>query len=128
MAMGRGSAIISGLLLLFCFTVVLLSNSGMAQAATFTVGDGGGWSFNTQGWPQGKRFRAGDTLVFNYRSGTHNVVVVNKDGYNACRTPRGAKVFTSGKDQMKLVRGPNYFICNYPGHCESAMKIAVNAV
>ncbi|XP_028800980.1 basic blue protein [Neltuma alba] len=121
MAMGRGGAIVSALLLLFCFTE-------MAQAATFTVGDGGGWTFNTQRWPQGKTFRAGDTLVFNYRPGTHNVAVVNKAGYDACKTPSGSKVFTSGKDQIKLVRGQNYFICNYPGHCESAMKIAVKAL
>ncbi|XP_054803868.1 basic blue protein-like [Prosopis cineraria] len=127
--MGRGSAsaiISAALVLLFCFTTVLLSD--MAQAATFTVGDSGGWTFNTQGWPQGKTFRAGDTLVFNYRPGTHNVVIVNKAGYNTCRTPKGAQVLVSGKDQIKLVKGPNYFICSYPGHCQSAMKIAVNAV
>jgi len=65
--------------------------------------------------------------VFNYSPGTHNVVVVNKYGYGGCKTPRGAKVYQSGKDQIRLVKGQNYFICNFPGHCESGMKIAINA-
>ncbi|TKY60175.1 Basic blue protein [Spatholobus suberectus] len=120
MALGRGSAMV----LLLCFLVL---HSEMARAATYTVGDSGGWTFNTVGWPKGKRFRAGDTLVFNYSPGAHNVVVVNKAGYDSCKTPRGAKVYRSGKDQIRLARGQNYFICNYVGHCESGMKIAINA-
>lgn len=66
--------------------------------------------------------------VFNYDSTTHNVVAVDRSGYNSCKTPGGAKVFSSGKDQIKLARGQNYFICNYPGHCESGMKVAINAL
>jgi hypothetical protein len=55
MALGRGSALV----LLVCFFVL---HSELAHAATYTVGGAGGWTFNTVGWPQGKRFRAGDTL------------------------------------------------------------------
>lgn len=65
--------------------------------------------------------------VFNYSPGAHNVVAVNKAAYDKCSTPRGAKVFRSGKDQIRLARGQNYFICNYNGHCQSGMKIAVTA-
>jgi len=65
--------------------------------------------------------------VFKYSSGAHNVVAVNKVGYGSCKTPRGARVYQSGNDQIKLVKGQNYFICNYVGHCESGMKIAINA-
>ncbi|XP_020204688.1 basic blue protein [Cajanus cajan] len=119
MALGRGSAMV----LLLCF----LLHSHMARAATYKVGGPAGWTFNSVGWPNGKRFRAGDTLVFNYGPGTHNVVAVNKGGYDSCKTPRGAKVYRSGKDQIRLAKGQNYFICNFVGHCESGMKIAVNA-
>ncbi|MED6173306.1 hypothetical protein PIB30_058136 [Stylosanthes scabra] len=119
-AVGRGSAMMVALVL--CFMVV-----EMADAATYTVGGAAGWTFNTVGWPRGKRFRAGDTLVFNYNPGAHNVVAVNKAGYDSCKTARGAKVYRSGKDQIRLVRGQNYFICNFVGHCESGMKIAINA-
>ncbi|RDX95652.1 Basic blue protein, partial [Mucuna pruriens] len=116
MGLGRGSAMV----LLLCFLVL---HSEMVRAATYTVGGTGGWTFNTVGWPSGKRFRA----VFNYNPAIHNVVVVNKAGYNTCKTPIGAKVYRSGKDQIKIVKGQNYFICNYVGHCESGMKIAINA-
>lgn len=66
--------------------------------------------------------------VFNYNSAMHNVVAVNKDGYSRCTTPPGAKVYQTGKDQIKLAKGQNFFICNFPGHCGSGMKIAVTAV
>ncbi|GMY05237.1 basic blue protein-like [Fagus crenata] len=123
MAQGRGSAIIAAVLL-----CMFLLHSEMAQAATYTVGDAGGWTFNVAGWPKGKRFRAGDTLVFNYSPTAHNTVAVNKAGYNTCTAPRGAKVFQTGKDQIKLVKGQNFFICSFAGHCQSGMKIAVTAI
>jgi len=66
-------------------------------------------------------------VVFNYSPAAHNVVAVNKGGYDSCKTPRGAKVYRSGKDQIRLARGQNYFICNFVGHCESGMKVAINA-
>jgi hypothetical protein len=61
-------------------------------------------------------------IVFKYDSSAHNVVPVNAAGYNGCTAPSGAKVYKSGND-----RGTNYFICSIPGHCQSGMKIAVNA-
>lgn len=66
--------------------------------------------------------------VFKYDSTSHNVVAVDKSGYSNCRSTAGARVFRSGNDQIKLGKGQNYFICNYPGHCESGMKISINAV
>ncbi|XP_062176942.1 basic blue protein-like [Alnus glutinosa] len=124
MARGRGSAMVVATALM----CMLLLHSEMAHAAVFTVGDAGGWTFNVVGWPKGKRFRAGDILVFNYSPAAHNVVTVNKAGYDACTTPRGSKVYQTGKDRIKLVKGQNNFICSFPGHCQSAMKISVTAV
>ncbi|KAL3843711.1 hypothetical protein ACJIZ3_001114 [Penstemon smallii] len=121
MTQGRGSA----LLVVMVVVVVVMV---VAEAATYTVGDGGGWNFNTAAWPKGKRFRAGDTLLFNYNSRIHNVVKVNKVGHDGCTTPRGATVYQTGKDQIKLGKGQNFFICNLPGHCQSGMKIAITAV
>ncbi|XP_009765796.1 basic blue protein [Nicotiana tabacum] len=122
---GQGRSSAMKVVLVLC--IVALIQTEMAQAAVYNVGDAGGWTFNTVSWPGGKRFRAGDTLAFNYQSGAHNVVAVNKYGYNKCRTPRGSKVYTKGGDKIKLVKGQNYFICNFPGHCESGMKISVFA-
>ncbi|KAG2705280.1 hypothetical protein I3760_05G044300 [Carya illinoinensis] len=124
MARGRGSAMVVTMLL----CMLLLLHSEMAHAATYTVGGPGGWTFNVSGWPRGKRFRAGDILVFNYSPAAHNVVAVNKVGYNTCTAPRGSKVYQTGKDRIKLVKGQNIFICTFTGHCQSGMKIAVNAV
>ncbi|XP_022993936.1 basic blue protein-like [Cucurbita maxima] len=126
--MGRGSAVGSALVVAAVIGLVMMSQLENVEAAVYTVGDSGGWTFNVQGWPNGKLFRAGDTLKFNYNPKFHNVVVVNQGGYTSCRTPVGAKVFTSGSDQIKLTKGMSYFICNFPGHCESGMKIAVNAL
>ncbi|KAF5749091.1 copper binding protein 6 [Tripterygium wilfordii] len=125
MSQGRGSA--CRILLIGALICVVL-HAELVQAATFTVGDARGWTFNVNNWPKGKRFQAGDVLVFKYDSTIHNVVVVDRDGYNNCRTPRGAKVYRSGKDQIRLGKGQNFFLCNIAGHCESGMKIAINAV
>ena len=65
--------------------------------------------------------------MFNYNPSIHKVVVVDKGGYDGCTTPSGAKVFQTGKDQIQLTKGDNYFICNVNGHCQSGMKIAVTA-
>ncbi|KAK9902307.1 hypothetical protein M0R45_001754 [Rubus argutus] len=123
MVMGRGSATV----VLVAFVLVVLS-SEWADAATYTVGDNRGWTFNVAGWSRGKTFRAGDILVFNYTSAAHNVVAVNKVGYQKCSTtPGNAKVFQTGKDSIRLARGQNFFICNIPGHCQSGMKVAITA-
>uniref|UniRef100_A0A5B7BFG8 Basic blue protein n=1 Tax=Davidia involucrata TaxID=16924 RepID=A0A5B7BFG8_DAVIN len=126
MSQGRGSAgptTVIVVALLVCLSVHIEPVHG----ATYIVGGSGGWTLNLSSWPKGKSFRAGDVLVFNYDSTVHNVVAVNRGGYNGCTTPAGAKVYQTGKDQIKLVKGQNYFICNSPGHCESGMKIAVTA-
>ncbi|KAJ8646697.1 hypothetical protein MRB53_008445 [Persea americana] len=123
MAQGIGSAqkwLVIGVTLLFLCDI--------AQAATYTVGDKGGWSFNLVNWPKGKSFKAGDVLMFKYNPTIHNVVAVNSNGYNGCTTPRGSKVYRTGNDNIKLVKGQNYFICNIVGHCQAGMKIAINAV
>ncbi|KAL2343151.1 hypothetical protein Fmac_004436 [Flemingia macrophylla] len=36
-------------------------------------------------------------------------------------------LYSSGSDQIKLVKGQNNFICNFVGHCQSGTKIAINA-
>ncbi|RLN42397.1 chemocyanin precursor [Panicum miliaceum] len=126
-AQGRGSGAVvlaAAAALVLC---VLLHEAQVAESAVFTVGDGGGWSFSSNSWTNGKRFKAGDVLVFKYDSSSHNVVAVNAAGYKGCSAPRGAKVYSSGNDRVTLARGTNYFICSIPGHCQSGMKIAVNA-
>ncbi|KAF2293767.1 hypothetical protein GH714_004551 [Hevea brasiliensis] len=103
MAQGRGSAMVA---MVFLWLLLLHFEMG---AATYTVGGSSGWTFNVSGWPKGKRFRAGDIIVFNYSPSAHNVVAVDRVGYNSCKASKGAKVYTSGKDRIKLVKGQNFF-------------------
>ena len=57
MGSARGSSAAAVLpLVLLC----VLLHGEFAESAVYTVGDRGGWSFNTANWPKGKRFRAGD--------------------------------------------------------------------
>ncbi|KAL7235833.1 hypothetical protein ACSBR1_019174 [Camellia fascicularis] len=122
---GRGNAIIAAVVLVVCMVVLLRCE--VAQGSNFTVGDAGGWTFSVSGWPNGKSFKAGDILVFNYSPGIHNVVAVGKADHDNCNVPNGAKTYTSGRDQIRLAKGPNYFICGIPGHCGAGMRIAVTA-
>ncbi|ESW20481.1 hypothetical protein PHAVU_006G212900 [Phaseolus vulgaris] len=121
MAQGRGFSA----MILFCCVLVLLSE--MADATSFVVGDNNGWSFNTNNWPNGKKFKAGDVLVFNYDPSHHDVRVVDVNGYNSCNPSKASKSFHSGHDQVTLAQGTTYFICSFPGHCQQGMKIAINA-
>ncbi|KAK3001586.1 hypothetical protein RJ639_022437 [Escallonia herrerae] len=124
MSQGRGSAVAT----LMVMSLLVLLHCEVAEAATYTVGGAGGWTFNVVGWPKGKSFRAGDILQFNYDPSSHNVVGVGRVGYSTCKTLQGAKVYQTGNDKIRLVKGQNFFICNFPGHCESGMKLAVTAV
>ncbi|KAK7246967.1 hypothetical protein RIF29_41840 [Crotalaria pallida] len=124
MAQGRGNCAIVALMLLFC---MLAFQSEISHAASYAVGDAGGWTFNVINWPNGKIFKAGDTIVFNYNTKFHNVVVVDEAGYKACTASPGDKVYESGNDEIQLTKGPNYFLCSIPTHCDRGMKIAVFA-
>lgn len=129
MAQGGGSAravnknlVVGSLLLLLC----VLHSVGVVEGATYVVGGRQGWGFQTKSWTTGKRFRAGDTLVFNYSPSAHNLVVVSPGAYRSCTTG-GARPLTSGSDKVTLKKGANYFICSVAGHCAAGMKIAVSA-
>ncbi|CAI9103899.1 OLC1v1002487C1 [Oldenlandia corymbosa var. corymbosa] len=106
------------------FTLLLQSN--ICSAAEWFVGDNAGWGYHVAGWEDGKSFKAGDILVFNYPLGSHTVVQVNKANYDSC-TPSGT-TFASGLDFITLKPGFNYFISGISPDCSNlGMKIAVNA-
>ena len=62
-AQGRGSAARgSGAAVVALVLLCVLLHGEVAESAVYTVGDRGGWGFNSASWPRGKRFRAGDVL------------------------------------------------------------------
>ncbi|XP_062080250.1 basic blue protein-like [Humulus lupulus] len=117
----------------FGLMMLLIGHSVVLTSATkYVVGNRtGGWTFGAScNWPSnpGKHFKANDTLVFKYSAGHHNVVRVTKAGYRNCTAAEGARVYSSGNDQIKLVKGKNYFICTYPNHCTFGVRLSVTAI
>ncbi|EER91007.1 hypothetical protein BDA96_01G124200 [Sorghum bicolor] len=129
MAQGRGGASAGRAIGAMAFAAVACCCCVVIAdaATTYYVGDSNGWSFSSPSWPNGKHFRAGDTLVFRYIPWIHNVVAVSEDGYNGCTTPPGSRTYTSGADSVTLAKGDNFFICTRFGHCNLGMKLVVYA-
>ncbi|KAL6515164.1 hypothetical protein OROHE_018796 [Orobanche hederae] len=111
--------------------MALAFHCDVVEATTYTVGDDRGWDLYMTSWPTGKSFKVNDELVFRwpYKDFNHTVVAVNKKGYDGCTvSPESAKVYQSGNDTIKLVKGSNYFICSIGANCKKGdMKIAVTA-
>ncbi|GJM90777.1 hypothetical protein PR202_ga07088 [Eleusine coracana subsp. coracana] len=106
---------------LVCLTTVVRSKE-------WVVGDDKGWISHIEHlWPGGRPIHGGDVLVFKYASSVHNVVEVNKAGYDSCSPGAGARTYSSGNDRITLPSGTSYFICSFPGHCKNGMKISVTA-
>ncbi|KAK8921392.1 hypothetical protein KSP39_PZI020566 [Platanthera zijinensis] len=115
-----------------CLLVVSLSilSSNLIAGHDYVVGDSKGWNwgFNGANWVKGKKFKAGDILVFRYNPAAHYVVKVNIDGYKSCSVVRDGLVYLSGNDRVKLTKGTNYFICTNSNYCAvGGMKLFVMA-
>lgn len=55
----RGRAIF---VTLVAIMLCIVLESETVHAVSWTVGDGKGWYFGVQNWPQGKSFKTGDVL------------------------------------------------------------------
>ncbi|KAG4912733.1 hypothetical protein JHK86_053166 [Glycine max] len=112
----------------FAVSMVLLSS--VAMATDFTVGDGTGWTvdFNYTAWAEGKVFRVGDTLWFNYENTKHNVVKVNGTQFQECSFTSNNEVLSSGKDSITLkAEGKKWYVCGVANHCAARqMKLVIN--
>ncbi|ONK74277.1 uncharacterized protein A4U43_C03F4600 [Asparagus officinalis] len=103
------------------------------------VGDAFGWKFNFDyaAWARGRDFRVGDSLVFKYPRGYHNVYKVSGPEFNYCKVPQATEALTSGYDVIKLtspgrkcfkyavgkhddfkVNGPDFMACIAPSESE----------
>ncbi|OEL24531.1 hypothetical protein BAE44_0014448 [Dichanthelium oligosanthes] len=104
----------------------------MASAATYNVGEpGGSWNLQTNygDWASSKRFHPGDQIVFKYSPQEHDVREVSKADYDSCNTNGPIATHNSGNDAIALASpGTRYFICGFPSHCTSGMKLQINVV
>ncbi|KAI3822663.1 hypothetical protein L1987_10258 [Smallanthus sonchifolius] len=75
------------MVVLTIFVVVLLPATTIATE--YVVGDGSGWTidYDYQAWAKNKHFKVGDTLVFKYQQGEHNVYKVNASSFASCTVP-----------------------------------------
>uniref|UniRef100_A0A199U9V8 Phytocyanin domain-containing protein n=1 Tax=Manihot esculenta TaxID=3983 RepID=A0A199U9V8_MANES len=129
---GRFSAKQGTLMATTLLFLVLKLHFKATQAATYTVGDTSGWTFNIQSWTTGKNSRplcleSFLGTVFNYDPSLHNVAIVDINGYNSCSASPRSITYSSGKDSVKWNKGENYYICSIPGHCDGGLKIAITA-
>ncbi|KAI3523088.1 hypothetical protein L1887_01144 [Cichorium endivia] len=108
--------------------VVLLPTTTIATQ--YVVGDDRGWTidFDYQAWASKKTFKVGDTLVFIYPKGIHNVFNVDGNSFAKCIIPPPSKAFTSGHDVVPLLApGKVWFICGVEDHCiEFNQKLVID--
>ncbi|KAI3873821.1 hypothetical protein MKW92_052185 [Papaver armeniacum] len=120
----------------FSFLLCLfVAGIDFVQGRYYFVGGRQGWDLYPEliRWPQGKHFKAGDVLVFNYNTEGGNLfspVRVDKAGYEKC-DPSVLKMSDrfngTGHDRMRLTKGYNCFISAVQDYCGYGMKIAVYA-
>ncbi|ONK74276.1 uncharacterized protein A4U43_C03F4590 [Asparagus officinalis] len=97
------------------------------------VGDGKGWTlkFNYTAWAEGRQFRVGDTLVFNYAVGAHNVFKVSGSAFEHCSVPPENEAMATGNDVITLATpGKKWYICGKAEgmHCWSGMKLVIDVL
>ncbi|KAL4602430.1 hypothetical protein ACB092_10G053100 [Castanea dentata] len=101
-----------------------------AQGAEYVVGGKIGWDLDPSvfHWPEGKSFKAGDVLIFNYSNPLFKVEQVNKTQFDNCYSDYNPiKTYDSGHDKVKVEKGTTYFICAVPDYCGYGMRIVINA-
>ncbi|CAK9175636.1 unnamed protein product [Ilex paraguariensis] len=99
----------------------------------YVVGDSLGWTVPPGGpiayqtWAFNKNFRVGDTLVFNFTTGTHDVAEVRKAAFEPCNTTAPISTITAGPARITLTApGEHFYICTFPSHCSLGQKLAIN--
>ncbi|XP_029126143.1 mavicyanin-like [Cajanus cajan] len=116
----------SPLIMLVVIATIFLPSIAMAKE--FVVGDDHGWTigFNYAAWAADKTFQVGDTLVFNYDAGKHNVFKVNGTLFQSCTVPPASEGLHTGSDSIVLeTPGRKWYICGFVGHCNAGQKLVI---
>ncbi|KAL6500478.1 hypothetical protein OROHE_025844 [Orobanche hederae] len=77
-------------------------------------------------WASSKTFQVGDTLVFKYDPGFHNVMRVSRSDFRSCNVTVPISTYTTGNDSIVIPgSGHYYYICGFVGHCEAGQKVDI---
>ncbi|XP_038899977.1 cucumber peeling cupredoxin-like [Benincasa hispida] len=103
-----------------------------ATATVHVVGDATGWTIPSSttfysDWADKNTFAVGDSLSFKFMTGSHDVLKVSKESFEACNIDDGiGNTLTTGPATVKLdTAGVHYFICTVGKHCSGGQKLAV---
>ncbi|KAK8712999.1 hypothetical protein V6N13_148227 [Hibiscus sabdariffa] len=117
---------------LVIFAIVALMAPAISSATEYVVGGDDGWKLGVKydDWAKDKMFVVGDTLVFKYKSGSHNVYKVTGDEFKSCTTPSNNSLGSfTGNDTIKLATaGTKWYICGISGHCDGGMKLKITVL
>ncbi|OAY72680.1 Cucumber peeling cupredoxin [Ananas comosus] len=112
---------------------IILQGAAAAAATQHVVGGATGWTIPPNAsfysdWSSAQAITVGDTLLFNFTTGIHNVMPVGKAGYDGCSTQGTVgPTLTTGPATVTLkAPGAHYYICGVPTHCSFGQKLAVN--
>uniref|UniRef100_A0A1D1XKN9 Blue copper protein n=1 Tax=Anthurium amnicola TaxID=1678845 RepID=A0A1D1XKN9_9ARAE len=100
-------------------------------AMDYMVGEGDGWrpGYNYTYWTMGKEFRVGDSLVFMYPKGKHNVYKVTGPEFKDCTVPNNGPALDSGSDTVHLAtEGKKWYLCGVKDHCKKGQKLVINVL
>ncbi|XP_020258225.1 mavicyanin-like [Asparagus officinalis] len=119
--------------MLAILAIVFVALPALAQGTEHIVGDYYGWTlnFNYNTWAKGKEFRVGDTIVFNYATGKHNVFKVSGSAFEHCSVPPENEAMVTGNDVITLeTPGRKWYICGKAEgkHCWSGMKLLIDVL
>ncbi|KAL2333290.1 hypothetical protein Fmac_014503 [Flemingia macrophylla] len=115
----------------FVITLVVIATiflPSIAMAKEIVVGGDHGWTigFDYAAWAADKTFQVGDTLVFNYDVGKHNVFKVNGTLFLSCTVPPASEALSTGSDRIVLATpGRKWYICGVAGHCSAGQKLVI---
>ncbi|VFQ77143.1 unnamed protein product [Cuscuta campestris] len=115
----------------FLAAVTVKTSMDKAHAAVHIVGGAAGWTVPSGGasyvaWASNRTFLVGDTLVFNFATGFHDVAKVTKSAYDKCNTTTPNSLLTVAPANIVLnSAGQHYFMCTFSQHCPLGQKLAI---
>ncbi|KAI3827383.1 hypothetical protein L1987_01456 [Smallanthus sonchifolius] len=106
-------------------STVAQTRHSVGDALGWTIPPGGAAAYAT--WASQQTFTVGDTLVFNFTTGLHNVAEVSQSEYDPCTSTNTLSLNPSGPTTVTLTRpGTHYYICTMVSHCQIGQKLTIN--